>query len=212
MNPLSNSRLKDEFCEHYTLVHTKVCPHAQPHAAKGSKALNQDMQYYAKGDRALACPVLSSLVLGKGEHGGLLHGISQSLPVQIVLEQKKMLCMMETPYSHVAAEYHQPADDQQQFGAATEPQSRSAEDMRMLTGIGAPYMSLNFHQVLGKPGPIKASPVASLSNITDGHCYQGKEMVSYNCTSQSPSSSSSPESHRETPHCTGTSVIITNER
>ncbi|XP_026037938.1 single-minded homolog 2-like [Astatotilapia calliptera] len=212
MNHLSNSRLKDEFCEHYTLVHSKVCPHAQPHAAKGSKALNQDMQHYAKGDRALACPVLSSLVLGKGEHGGLLHGIGQSLPVQIVLEQKKMLCMMETPYSHIAAEYHQPADDQQQFGAATEPQSRSADDTRMLTGIGAPYMSLNFHQVLGKPGPIKASPFASLSNITDGHCYQGKEMVSYNCTSQSPSSSSSPESHRETPHRTGTSVIITNER
>uniref|UniRef100_A0A3Q0T8Q1 PAS domain-containing protein n=1 Tax=Amphilophus citrinellus TaxID=61819 RepID=A0A3Q0T8Q1_AMPCI len=168
-------------------------------------------------DRAPACPLLSSLVLGKGEQGGLLHGIGQSLPVQIVLEQRKRLCMTETPYSHLAPEYQQPAHDYQRFGATTKPQSRSAEDLRLLTGtepgVGlppqVPYVSLNFHQVLGRHGPIKASPFASLSHISDDHGYQGKEVAP---NSRSPSSSSSPESHRETPHYIGTSVIITNER
>uniref|UniRef100_A0A3Q0T013 PAS domain-containing protein n=1 Tax=Amphilophus citrinellus TaxID=61819 RepID=A0A3Q0T013_AMPCI len=129
----------------------------------------------------------------------------------------KRLCMTETPYSHLAPEYQQPAHDYQRFGATTKPQSRSAEDLRLLTGtepgVGlppqVPYVSLNFHQVLGRHGPIKASPFASLSHISDDHGYQGKEVAP---NSRSPSSSSSPESHRETPHYIGTSVIITNER
>ncbi|XP_030601447.1 single-minded homolog 2-like [Archocentrus centrarchus] len=217
MNTLSNSRLKEELYEHCTLVHSKVCPHLQPHPTKESKSLSEDVQHNAKGDRAPACPLLSSLVLGKGEQGSLLHGIGQSLPMQIVLEQRKRLCMTETPYSHLAPEYQQPAHDYQRFGATTKPQSRSADDLRLLTGtepgVGlppqVPYVSLNFHQVLGRHGPIKASPFASLSHISDDHGYQGKEVAP---NSRSPSSSSSPESHRETPHYIGTSVIITNER
>ncbi|XP_008278307.1 single-minded homolog 2 [Stegastes partitus] len=51
-----------------------------------------------------------------------------------------------------------------------------------------------------------------VSHITDGHDYQDKETASYSPNSQSSSSSSSPESHRDILHYIGTSVIITNER
>uniref|UniRef100_A0A8C2ZME4 Uncharacterized protein n=1 Tax=Cyclopterus lumpus TaxID=8103 RepID=A0A8C2ZME4_CYCLU len=134
---------------------------------------------------------------------------------------KRRLCMMEAPYFPPAAAYPQPADGLQQHGAAAELQLRSAEDdRRMLIGMGvgvglpaqAPYVSLNFHTVLSKHGSIKAPALPTLSHMTDGHGYHGRETASYSCNSQSPSSGSSPESHREIPHYIGTSVIITNER
>lgn len=229
-NPHFDSRLKEEPYEHCTIVHSKVsgvCPHPHPHANKDSKPLSQDVRHNTKGgggpqgDRVLACPLFSGLVLGKGERGGLLHSMGQSLPVPMALEQRRRLCMMEAPYSHPAAGYPQPTDGHQKHGAAMELQTRSAEeDRRMLTGMGvgvglpaqAPYMSLNFRKILSKNGSIKAHPFTTLSHIADSNSYHDKETAPYSCNNQSPSSSSSPESHREFPHYIGTSVIITNER
>lgn len=211
-NQYPPSRLKEEPYKHYTLVHSEVsdvsCPHARPQAAKGGKPPSQDV---LRGDRSLACPLLSGLVLGKGEQ------VSQTLPVQMVMEQRRRLCMMEAGYPQPAAAA---AAGNQQCEAAGELQPRGAEDgRRMLIGMGvgvglpqAPYMSLNFHQVLGKHSSIKTPPFTTLSHIADSQTYQGKDTASYSCNSQSPSSSSSPESHREISHYVGTSVIITNER
>ncbi|XP_071783074.1 single-minded homolog 2 [Centroberyx gerrardi] len=233
-----HSRFKEEPYEHYMLVHGKasdVCPHSHSHpqATKDSKLpFSQDVHYKAvrggegpRGDKALACPLLSGLVLGKGEQAGSLHGVGQPLPMQVVLEQRRRLCMMEAPYGHPAAGYPQPADGHRQRGAPKELEPESEEeDRKMWIGMGvgvgvgvglpaqAPYVSLNFHQVLGKHGSLKAPPYATLSHLTDSYGYHGNEMASYSCNSQSPASSPSPESHREIPHYIGTSVIITNER
>ncbi|XP_023260467.1 single-minded homolog 2-like [Seriola lalandi dorsalis] len=230
-NQYSPSRLKKEPYKHYTLVHSEVSdvrPHSHLHATKDSKPSSQDVLINTRGteglrgDRDLACPFLSGLVLGKGEQVGSLPqtALSQPLPVQMVMEQRRRLCMMEAPYSRRAAGYPPPAAGNQQRDSAAELQARSAEDdRRMLIGMGvgmglpqAPYMSLNFHQVLGKPGSIKTPPFTTLSHITDSQVYHCKDTASYSCNSQSPSSSSSPESHREISHYIGTSVIITNER
>lgn len=229
-NPHSTSRLKEEPYEHYTVIHseaTEVCPQPCLHATNNSKLLSQCVRLGIRGaegprgDHALACPLLSGLVLGKCEQGGSLHSMSQPLPVQMALEQRRRLCMMEAPYGHPAGRYPQPADGHLQRGAAAELQPRSAEeDRKLLTsmdvGVGlqaqAPYMSLNFHKVLGKHGSLKAPPFTTLRRIRDGHSYHGKQMTFYSCNSQSPSSNLSPESHREIPHYVGTSVIITNER
>ncbi|KAM7398667.1 hypothetical protein PAMA_006531 [Pampus argenteus] len=226
-NPHSTRRLKEEPCQLYTRVHSKesgVYSHPRLHATKDTKFLSQDGRHSTRGDegpqddRALACPLLSSMVMGKGEQGESLHSMGQPLPVQMVLEQRRMLYMMDTPYSHPASEYPQPADSQQ-HGAAVELEPRSAEkDRKMWIGMGvgvglpaqAPYMPLNFHQVLGKHSSIKASPFTTLNHMTD-YSYHGKERASYSCNNQSPGSSSSPDSHKEIPHYIGTSVIITNE-
>ncbi|XP_076607253.1 single-minded homolog 2 [Chaetodon auriga] len=216
-NPSSNSRLKEEPYEHYTL----------PHTTKDSKPLSQDDQHNTRvaeglqGDQVLDCPLLSGLVLSKGEQGDLLHSMGQPLPVQMMLEQRRKLDIMDVPYIYPAAGYPQSSDGHQQCRAAVELQARSAEeDMRMVTGMGygvrlpvqTPYMSLKFHKVLSKHGSIKTQPFTTLSHITDSHSYHNQEMASYSCNSQSTRSSSSPKSHREIPHYIGTSVIITNER
>ncbi|XP_040907870.1 single-minded homolog 2 [Toxotes jaculatrix] len=225
-NKHSTSRLKEEPCTHYMLVHGEVSDVPCPHATKDSKPLSHDVLHNTRGaeglqgDRALAGPLISGLVLGKGEEVGSLHGMGQSLPVQMVLEQRRRLCVMEAPYSHTTAGYPQLADGNQQCEAAAELQPRSAEDdRRMLIGRGvgvglpqAPYMSLNFHQILGRHGSSKTPSFTTLSHIRDRPVSHNKDTASYSCNSQSPSSSSSPESHREIPHYIGTSVIITKER
>uniref|UniRef100_A0A672Z5R1 SIM bHLH transcription factor 2 n=1 Tax=Sphaeramia orbicularis TaxID=375764 RepID=A0A672Z5R1_9TELE len=222
-NPYSTSRLKKEPHERYTVVQGKtseVRPHPCLHATKDIKHLRQDRCHNARGAPGprgdMVCPLLGGLVLGKAEP---VHSIVESVPVQMVLEQRTRLCMMEAPYSRPAAAYPQPAEGHQQHRGAVELEPRSAdEDRKMWIGMGvgvgppaqSPYMSLNFHQVLGKCSSFKAPPLTTLSHITDGYGYHGKEAASFSCNS--PSSSSSPDSHREIPHHTNTSVIITSER
>ncbi|KAF7643483.1 hypothetical protein LDENG_00238600 [Lucifuga dentata] len=219
-------RFKEEPYERSTLVCGKtsdVCPQLRPHATKDSKQLlSQDTRQHARGaegprgDKAPACPVLSGLVLGKSEQVGSLHGVGPPLPVQMVLEQRRRLCMMEAPYSRPAARYPQPADSCWQYGAAMDLELKSGEDRKMWIGMElpaqAPYMSLNFHQVLGKHGSLKAPPFATLSHITDSYGYHGKESASYGSYSHSPRPSSSPDSHEDVPQYISTSVIITNDR
>lgn len=220
----STRRLKEKPYKDYTLVHnmvSEVCPHPYPHTSKYKKPFSQDLQHNTRGaeelqgDQALGSPLLSGLVLSKGEHAGSLHGIRQPLHVQMVLEHRR-LCMMQAPYSHGAARYSQPADGHQ-HGTLTELQPRSAEsNRRVLVGMEVgvdfpvqdPYMSLNFQQVLGKHSSMKALPFTTLNHISDSHSDHGKDISSYSCISQFPSSSLSPDSQRETPHY----VIITNER
>ncbi|XP_037324413.2 single-minded homolog 2 [Pungitius pungitius] len=218
-NPHSTSSLKEEPYEHYTLFRGELSgafPHPRPQSGSDVKRLGQELRHNARGaegppgDRGLACPLISGLVPARAEQGGPLHG------AQVALEQSRRRCMMEAPCSHPAAAYPQAASSLQRHGAAAELQPRSAEeDRRMLIGMGVgvglptqnPYVSLNFHKVLGKPGSIKAPAFTTLSHVTDGHSYHGNR-----CNSQSPSSDSSAESHREMPHYIGTSVIITNDR
>lgn len=222
-NPYSTSRLKKEPNERYSVVHGKtseVRPHPRLHATKDIKCLRQDMCHNARGGPPgprgdVVCPLLGGLVLGKAEP---VHSIVDPVPVQMVLEQRTRLCMMEAPYSRPPAAYPPPAEGHQQH-RAVELEPRSADEDRKMwigmgVGVGPPaqssYMSLNFHQVLGKRSSFKAPPLTTLSHITDGYGFHGKEAASFSCNS--PSSSSSPDSHREIPYHTNTSVIITNER
>ncbi|XP_036974396.1 single-minded homolog 2 isoform X3 [Acanthopagrus latus] len=211
------SRLKEESDDHYTFVHrdvSEVLLRPSPHDTKDNKPLSQDVRQISRGaegpqgDRVLACPLISGLILGKGERSSLLYSMGQPLPVQMAREQRRRLCMKDASYSHTAVGYPQPADSHQTCGAATGLQPGSAEeDRRMLTGMGnglelptkSPYMSFNIDKVVSKH-----------SSIKDGHSYHCKDTVSHSCNS--PSASLPPESHREIPHYIGTSVIITNER
>ncbi|XP_034539270.1 single-minded homolog 2 [Notolabrus celidotus] len=202
-------RMKEEPFEHYALVRTElseVCLH--PNLLKDSKPSNKDVQQNSRGskgltgDQVIACPLLSGLVRSKGE-----HSIGQSLPVHLAMEQRRRLCMMEAPYRHPTRDYFLPADGPQRCGLPKDLQQSAEEDRRIqrgsMIGAGLPAHSpLNFHKIFGKDGSMSDTAYSTLS-----HGYHSKETASY-----SPSSSSSPESHREVPHYIGTSVIITNER
>lgn len=219
IRPHFASILKEELYEKCTIANRKVsgvCTHPHPHANKDRKPFSQDVQDNAnddggtQGHQVLDSPLFNGLVLCKSEQGGMLHNVQQSVTVQMSQQQKSRLCMMEESYSHPVAGYSVPADGHQKCGAREELQTR-----RMGVGMGlpvqAPYMSVNFHKILSKHGSIKAYPFTTLRQTEDSNKYNDKETVSFSCNSQSPSSSSPPESHREVPHYFGTSVIITNE-
>lgn len=83
----STSRLKEEPYKDYTLVHdmvTEVCPHGYLHSSKDRKPLSPDVQHNTRSaeglrdDQTLGYPLLSGLVLSKGEQTGSLHGIQHT--------------------------------------------------------------------------------------------------------------------------------------
>ncbi|XP_041718886.2 single-minded homolog 2-like [Coregonus clupeaformis] len=241
----SNSRFKDEPYEHHTLGQRKTTEdrlHSQSQATKEDSKLpfNRDHLHKASegggcivGEKPLSCPMLNSSVLGKAscKQSRSLHGLVQPFPMQVVLEQRRRLCMMESPYSHSATG---PLEHTDCNGERRTPKLLEAEaveeERRMWMGVGvevgvgmgvgvgaglpaqAPYVSLNLHHVLAKHSSFQAPPYAALGHLTDSYGYRGDEMGSYGYKSQSPASSPSPETHKEIPHYIGTSVIITNER
>uniref|UniRef100_A0AAY4EN81 Single-minded homolog 2 n=1 Tax=Denticeps clupeoides TaxID=299321 RepID=A0AAY4EN81_9TELE len=184
-----SSRFKEEPYDHHTLSQNKL--EAQLHTPQQvAKADGKDSADCA--EKAPPCSVLGASMLAKSgcEQARPLR---QHLPVQVMLEQRRQLCMMEPPYGHRA----------------------DSEEKKMFVGMGlgaqAPYVSLNFHHVLAKHGSFQG-PTYTLGHLMDNYSYRGEEINPYLYKSQSPASSSSPETYREIPHYIGTSVIITNER
>ncbi|KAM6970066.1 single-minded homolog 2 [Aplochiton taeniatus] len=239
------SRFKAEPYESHMLGQAKATDarlqsQRQVNKRDGKLPFSRDLLHRAAGGAAgcldavkpSACPLLGGSVLGRGscEQARSLHSLGQPFPMQVVLEQRRKLCMMDAQYSHAAGAQLEQANGSGERGAPKllEPVS-GEEDRRMWMGMGvgvgvgvgvglaaqAPYVSLNLHQVLAKHGSFQAPPYsAALSHLTDGYGYHGDEAGAYGYKNhQSHSSSgSSPESHREIPHYIGTSVIITNER
>uniref|UniRef100_A0A3P9JFK9 SIM bHLH transcription factor 2 n=1 Tax=Oryzias latipes TaxID=8090 RepID=A0A3P9JFK9_ORYLA len=128
---------------------------------------------------------------------------------------RRRLSMTEIPNSHHVVRYPPPINTLHQFGAVAKLQDRSAErDEQTLThageiGVHRTQSTLfNFQQTLGKQRSVKVNPFNSCSADASG--YHGKDTTSYRC--HSSGTCSSPEIHREAPHYSGTSVIITNER
>ncbi|XP_062342208.1 single-minded homolog 2 [Osmerus eperlanus] len=240
-----SSRFKEEPYEHHTLCQSKASTEAHPLVQPQPQVIKEDTKLpfsrdplhkasrgggCSMGEKPLSCPLLSGSVVGKGscEHPRSLHGLGQPFPMQVVLEQRRRLCMMEAPYANTAGGLPDHLDCNGERGTPKlqEPEV-GEEDRRMWMGVGmgvgvgvgvglpaqAPYVSLNLHHVLAKHSPFQAPPyTAALSHLTDSYGYRAEEMVSYGYKGQSPASSSSPETHREIPHYIGTSVIITNER
>ncbi|KAM4619753.1 single-minded homolog 2 [Polymixia lowei] len=232
-DPRPNSMFKAEPHHNHMLVQGRADGrlHPQARATKDNKLpYNQDIRYKPArggeglgGNKPLPCPLLSGLVLSKGscDQSRSFHGMGQTFPMQVVLEQRRRLCMMETPYGHQAARYPEHADSHKERG--TPEESKSGEKERKMwigmgvgVGVGvpaqAPCVSLNLHQVLGSHGSLKSPPYATISHLTESYDYHGNELASYSYNSKSPASSPSSESHREIPHYISTSVIITNER
>lgn len=159
------------------------------------------------GDQALACSWFTGLVLGKDERGGFRGSTGQHVPVQVVLEQKK-----GPPCRYPAEGYAPPSDGRRKHGAVLELEKRAAQEQRgLFRGVGlgvelatpSPYVSLNFHHVLGKRGSFKVGPLSAGAEADEG---PGGGSACY--ASDGPSW----ESHRDFPSYIGTSVIITNRR
>uniref|UniRef100_A0A8C9N8D8 SIM bHLH transcription factor 2 n=1 Tax=Serinus canaria TaxID=9135 RepID=A0A8C9N8D8_SERCA len=77
-----------------------------------------------------------------------------------------------------------------------------------------PFVLLNYHHVLAKHGAFQASPCTATGHAGENYSYSSEEVNAFLYKNQSPSSASSPETHKESalPHYIGTSVIIANGR
>ncbi|KAJ7996982.1 hypothetical protein DPEC_G00224170 [Dallia pectoralis] len=217
--PRLNSRFKEEPYEHQALGQTRNTD--RDHLLKASDGGGR-----IGGEKPLSCPLITGSALGKAscEQSRSLHGLGQSCPMQMVLEQRRRLCMMESPYSQSATGPLEHTDSSGERGGPKllEPEVGGEEERRLWMGMGVgmgvglpaqtPYVSLNLHHVLAKHGSFQAPPYTAISHLTDNYGFRGNEIGPYSYKSQSPASSSSPETDREIPHYIGTSVIITNER
>ncbi|XP_055065073.1 single-minded homolog 2 [Misgurnus anguillicaudatus] len=138
----------------------------------------------------------------RGHHGP--PGLGRHLPVQMVLEQRRRLCVTDVPYE---------ANDRQRCPDRL-PEQNSLEERRLLLEMSLPpqssFVSLNVHHVLAKRSSFPSGPYA-LSHLTENYGYRGEEVNPCLYRTQSPTSSPSPEG-RHVPHYIGTSVIISNER
>uniref|UniRef100_A0A8C9G4S6 SIM bHLH transcription factor 2 n=1 Tax=Pavo cristatus TaxID=9049 RepID=A0A8C9G4S6_PAVCR len=77
-----------------------------------------------------------------------------------------------------------------------------------------PFVLLNYHHVLAKHGTFQTSSCTATGHVGENYGYNSEEVNTFMYKNQSPSSASSPETHKETtlPHYIGTSVIIANGR
>uniref|UniRef100_A0A8C4XXU8 SIM bHLH transcription factor 2 n=1 Tax=Gopherus evgoodei TaxID=1825980 RepID=A0A8C4XXU8_9SAUR len=77
-----------------------------------------------------------------------------------------------------------------------------------------PFVFLNYHHVLAKHGTFQTSSCTATGHVAENYGYTSEEVNTFIYKNQSPSSASSPETHKETalPHYIGTSVIIANGR
>ncbi|XP_036451721.1 single-minded homolog 2 [Colossoma macropomum] len=209
------SRFKEEPYDHHSLGQGR--PESRLHAPIQSGAEARKLQLLRdskdpaeRGEMSVPCPLLAGGMLGKSncEQPRMSQGLSQHLPMQMVLEQRRRLRSAEAPFEPQSGHLgHCDSNGERRVARG--------EERRVLMGMGlqaqSPFVSLNFHHVLAKHGSFPATPY-SLSHLTDSYGYRGEELHPYLYRGQSPASSPSPESHSEIPHYIGTSVIISNER
>lgn len=216
-----NSRFKEEPYEHNTVGQDKI--ESRLHTPQQITKKESKMPFTLDPEDTLGCSEKlfpEPLMLNKSncDPPKQLNQLNQHLPMQAVFEQTRRLCMKESQYGHHG---NHGALEQMDNGDRETPKlidQENADEQKMFMGMGmagqAPYVSLNFHHVLAKHGSFQGPPYALAGHITENYSYRAEENNQYIYKNQSPASSSSPETHRETgiPHYIGTSVIITNER
>ncbi|XP_063812618.1 single-minded homolog 2 isoform X2 [Pseudophryne corroboree] len=147
-------------------------------------------------------------------HAKTVGQLSHLLPRPMVYEQTRRICMKEPRYGHVGL--HQTGYHELENSDRTTEKfpHHNTEHEHFKPRSQVPYVPLNYHNVLSKHGPCQTPSCTEREHGTDSYGYSPEEANSFLYRNQSPSSVSSPETHRDTtlPHYIGTSVIITNGR
>ncbi|NWV67865.1 SIM2 protein, partial [Malurus elegans] len=143
--------------------------------------------------------------------------LSHLLPVPSVYEQGRRICGKEPKFGHVG--HHHTAgleelEGDERMGAKLQHGADSERVMEVRPSGQVPFVLLNYHHVLAKHGAFQSSSCAAVGHTGEGYGYSSEEVNAFTYKNQSPSSASSPETHKESalPHYIGTSVIIANGR
>ncbi|XP_069801019.1 single-minded homolog 2 [Dendropsophus ebraccatus] len=215
----SNTRYKDE---HYgsTMKGSKLENRGTPtyHTVKEENKMDFSRYHQEKmavSEKHFSDPLNSSF-LPKSEclHAKTVGHVNHLLPRPVVYEQTRRICMKEPKYGHVNLRptgYHELEHSDR---TSTKLTHHNPEHEHFKPRGQIPYVPLNYHHVLSKHGHCQPSPCTEREHGAENYGYSSEEVNSYIYKNQSPSSISSPESHREAalPHYIGTSVIITNGR
>ncbi|XP_066033274.1 single-minded homolog 2 isoform X2 [Chamaea fasciata] len=206
-------RYKEELYDSAILKHNKTEPsRLQPHLIKEENklAFHRDLQdKMAINEGSFPNPLLpkSECCQAKGQ-------LSHLLPVPSAYEQGRRICVKEPKFGHLG---HQPGsleelEGGQRMSSKLDHEAEALMDVRPSGQV--PFVLLNYHHVLAKHGAFQSSSCTAAGHGGENFPYGSEEVNAFLYKNQSPSSASSPESHKESalPHYIGTSVIIANGR
>ncbi|NWR93463.1 SIM2 protein, partial [Furnarius figulus] len=216
--PMAGSRYKEEVYDSPLMKHNKIEPRLQPppHLIKEENKLpfSRDLQEKMGVNEGS----FSASLLPKSEccQSKAIGQLGHLLPVPSVYEQGRRICVKEPKYGHLG---HLPATgdgvgSEERTALKLDHDSQSDRAMDVRPSGQVPFVLLNYHHVLAKHGAFQPSPCPAPGHGGESCGYNSEELNTFLYKTQSPSSASSPESHKESalPHYIGTSVIIANGR
>ncbi|XP_061483678.1 single-minded homolog 2 isoform X2 [Rhineura floridana] len=217
----SNSRYKEESYDSSIIKHSKMESRLYPahHLIKEENKLifNRGLQEKINISEKPFSNSLANSFLSKSEcfQAKSIGQLSHLLPVPTVYEQTRRICMKEPKYEHTA--HHatnlgeQETDDRLTGKFDHDSENDHTMDVRHAGQV--PFVLLNYHRVLAKHGTFQTSSCTATGHVAENYGHSSEEVNMF-YKSQSPSSASSPEIHKEPalPQYIGTSVIIANGR
>ncbi|XP_070607878.1 single-minded homolog 2 isoform X1 [Erythrolamprus reginae] len=141
--------------------------------------------------------------------------LSHFVPVQTVYEQARRIYMKEPKYENIAHRATNlselESEDRMVAKLDSDPETDHTVDVRQAGQV--PLVFLNYHRVLAKHGTFQTSSCMATGHITENYGHNSEDVNMF-YKNQSPSSASSPETHKDStlPHYIGTSVIIASGR
>ncbi|NXR83877.1 SIM2 protein, partial [Pycnonotus jocosus] len=207
-------RYKEELYDSAVLKHNKAEARLQPHLVKEENKLpfHRDPPEKMAINEA-AFPANALLPKSECCQAKAVGQLSHLLPVPSAYEQGRRICLKEPkfgPLSHHPGSLEEAAGGPRVSGAKLDHDAEALMEVRP----SGPFVLLNYHHVLAKHGAFPSSPCTAAGHDGGSFPYGPEELNAFIYKNQSPSSASSPESHKESalPHYIGTSVIIANGR
>ncbi|NXU58122.1 SIM2 protein, partial [Turnix velox] len=215
---MPGSRYKEEMYDSGIMKANKMETRIQPphHLIKEENklAFNRDLQEKMSITESHFSNSIANSLLPKSECFQS-KAIGHLLPMPSVYEQTRRICMKEPKYGHIG--HHTTNLDElesdERMTVKLDHDSQSDRVMDVRPSGQVPFVLLNYHHVLAKHGTFQTSSCTATGH-GENYGYNSEEVNTFIYKNQSPSSASSPETHKESalPHYIGTSVIIANGR
>ncbi|KAG8136528.1 hypothetical protein E2320_005100 [Naja naja] len=210
-----NSKYKEEIYNSGIIKHSKtenrICPAHHLIKEENKVVFNRDLQEKNSiTEKAFSNSFSNSFCQNQN-----LSKLSHFVPVPTVYEQTRRIYMKEPKDENIA--HHATnlseleSEDRMVAKVDSDPEHDHTVDVRHAGQV--PLVFLNYHRVLAKHGTFQTSSCMATGHITENYG-PNSEDVNMFYKNQSPSSASSPETHKEStlPHYIGTSVIIASGR
>ncbi|XP_030919920.1 single-minded homolog 2 isoform X3 [Geospiza fortis] len=209
-------RYKEELYDSSLMKHNKTEPRIPPHAhlikEENKLAFTRDLpEKMPINEGSFSNPLLPKSECCQAKAVGQL---SHLLPVPSVYEQSRRICVKEPKFGHISHHPGSLEELDERMSVKLDHEADGERLMEVRPSGQVPFVLLNYHHVLAKHGAFQTSPCTATGHVGENYSYNAEEVNAFLYKNQSPSSASSPETHKESalPHYIGTSVIIANGR